>query len=668
MKKHSILKRLACGVLAAATATALCVSTVQVSALVYYDSAGQLLNVTDFSDGEMGNWFIQTNEACGAKLDAKVIDQQLQVEIVNNGGADQDGGEGIWDAQLMYRPFKLYAGHNYQVDFTISASNAGKFYTAMTNNSGDLTIWHNCVGIKDEGFEDQWRTYLEVPANEPVHFTSTFTCASDLQYAKWTFMLGGGGEYYSDDCFPDGTILTFDDFSLYEFEEPSIPDKFELTDIPRYQMPLNEMIYNGDFVDCSLGAWQIDGVVDDAGYFRCDPIYPFLMFSKTTVDGVVPDMPDLRIYYPNLPFLRGLKYNIDIVFEAEFSGYLDLQLRDTETGNVFWEGIPPEQSFNSIFLTEGREYEITDSFVCRDDFLHTDLEFLLRGNGIGADKNFIIKNVSISCEDNAWMPLDDQSVVGSSFFEYSSFDPWRIMRKGDYTFIGDVLLKDDCLAVRKGYPGMQLEDMSIVMDSLSLKAGRTYQVTGLVCADQNGSMYTSISDLPYYVEQSNTPYDFWHNGYGEDNALFGQSVYPMNLEAGKWVSLDSTFTPTKDSDVAAWQFMFGGDGISSGYGFPQNTTILFKDLCIRDITQNTPKESIIGTEFDLQNIKGIYGDFNGDGKINISDVVLMSRFANEDGITMADLPRAIAASDVDGDSAITFDDVNLVLRHIARLD
>ena len=60
------------------------------------------------------------------------------------------------------------------------------------------------------------------------------------------------------------------------------------------------------------------------------------------------------------------------------------------------------------------------------------------------------------------------------------------------------------------------------------------------------------------------------------------------------------------------------------------------------------------------------GDVNCDNKISISDAVLLSRYVNEDAVTIS--PLGLANAELNSDRQLTMDDVNLILRKIARLD
>ena len=62
----------------------------------------------------------------------------------------------------------------------------------------------------------------------------------------------------------------------------------------------------------------------------------------------------------------------------------------------------------------------------------------------------------------------------------------------------------------------------------------------------------------------------------------------------------------------------------------------------------------------------LLGDTNCDSKVTIADAVLLSRYVNEDAITIS--PLGLANAELNSDNQLTMDDVNLILRKIARLD
>lgn len=59
------------------------------------------------------------------------------------------------------------------------------------------------------------------------------------------------------------------------------------------------------------------------------------------------------------------------------------------------------------------------------------------------------------------------------------------------------------------------------------------------------------------------------------------------------------------------------------------------------------------------------GDVNNDGKVTISDVVLLSRYVNEEPVTLSAVGRANA--ECDNSDGLTSGDATVLLKYIARL-
>ena len=51
--------------------------------------------------------------------------------------------------------------------------------------------------------------------------SETFTAETTNKISEWAFHLGGSGPYTPQDCFPPGTIITFDNMSLIDLTDPS---------------------------------------------------------------------------------------------------------------------------------------------------------------------------------------------------------------------------------------------------------------------------------------------------------------------------------------------------------------------------------------------------------------------------------------------------------------
>lgn len=60
----------------------------------------------------------------------------------------------------------------------------------------------------------------------------------------------------------------------------------------------------------------------------------------------------------------------------------------------------------------------------------------------------------------------------------------------------------------------------------------------------------------------------------------------------------------------------------------------------------------------------VKGDINGDGKVDVFDLMLCWLFINELGLVVPSNSREFIAADIDGDGKITQDDYNRIRRHI----
>ncbi len=173
--------------------------------------AGQQLGQTDFEDGVGLPWHICESEP--AEMEFEIDNGVYQITIVNPGGASQ-GGEDRWDCQFRHRGLKIVAGHQYKVNYEITASNSGKYYTKIGNLDGDVEIWHN-MSTNEGDFGGNWDP-IPINANETKKVELTFTASQSLDVAEWAFHLGGDGQYTAGGCFPAGTVITFDNMSLID--------------------------------------------------------------------------------------------------------------------------------------------------------------------------------------------------------------------------------------------------------------------------------------------------------------------------------------------------------------------------------------------------------------------------------------------------------------------
>ena len=117
---------------------------------------------------------------------------------------------------------KIYAGHQYKVSWEITASNDGQYYTKIGNMEGTEEYWNN-----------NWQM-RPLKANQKSVVTETFTANTTNLISEWAFHLGGSGQYTPQDCFPPGTIITFDNMSLIDLTDS--------TNIYEHEIPYAKMV------------------------------------------------------------------------------------------------------------------------------------------------------------------------------------------------------------------------------------------------------------------------------------------------------------------------------------------------------------------------------------------------------------------------------------------
>ena len=98
-----------------------------------------------------------------------------------------------------------------------------------------------------------------------------------------------------------------------------------------------------------------------------------------------------------------------------------------------------------------------------------------------------------------------------------------------------------------------------------------------------------------------------------------------------------------------------------GYGMPQFAGY---DAGGNPVTSDAAKLSIDGASPKPEGYHP--GDLNGDGQVDVSDVVLLARFLTEDKDVVISSIGVINA-DVDGNGNAGIEDVTLMLQYIARI-
>ena len=196
------------------TAAALITGTAAAPALAPFTDVyeGEQLGQTNFDDGIGLPWHIV--ESGPSDMDFAIDNGVYSITINNPGGASR-GGEDRWDCQFRHRGLKIVSGHQYKVEYEITPSNSGKYYTKIGNLDGDVEIWHNMMSDNGPDFNSTW-DLIQIGANETKKVSLTFTASQSLDVAEWAFHFGGDGQYTPGDCFPEGTVITFDNMSLID--------------------------------------------------------------------------------------------------------------------------------------------------------------------------------------------------------------------------------------------------------------------------------------------------------------------------------------------------------------------------------------------------------------------------------------------------------------------
>ncbi len=213
MLKKTIGKRVTSGLVSAAMLASASVAVLP-GMMFSASAAGEMLGMTNFEDGIGLPWHTCVTQPANLKFE--IANGVYRVEIVENGGTDV-GGASRWDAQFRHRKLEIYSGNSYTVKAEITASQSGEIYTKIGDLSGSTEIWHNGMGDNQgrwpNDFNQTWNC-IPMTANQTLKLDSTFTASQTLEVAEWAFHFGGAGEHQATDCFPNGTVLTFDNMSL----------------------------------------------------------------------------------------------------------------------------------------------------------------------------------------------------------------------------------------------------------------------------------------------------------------------------------------------------------------------------------------------------------------------------------------------------------------------
>ncbi|EXM40731.1 glycoside hydrolase family 9 [Ruminococcus albus SY3] len=199
---HKTMKRIAAGLVAITAGLSAAAASAPMSVFAEDE---QILIQSDFEAGIGLPW--RTLENAPARQDFDISDGTYNITIQNN-----DGPESRWDLQFRCRNIIIHKGHTYKVHWKVNSSNEGELYTKIGNYGGTVEVWHNNCGNDD--FNQTWEC-VKIAKGDNT-FDAEFTAEYDLELADWAFHYGGKGQYQPVDCFPNGTVLKFDDLSLID--------------------------------------------------------------------------------------------------------------------------------------------------------------------------------------------------------------------------------------------------------------------------------------------------------------------------------------------------------------------------------------------------------------------------------------------------------------------
>ncbi|MBQ9078727.1 MAG: glycoside hydrolase family 9 protein [Ruminococcus sp.] len=302
MKKFRKIRNKALSLTAAALITCTAAAPAFMQKPTVY--AGQQLGQTDFDDGIGLPWHIV--ESGPSKMQFALEDGVYKITINNPGGASR-GGEDRWDCQFRHRGLKIVSGHQYKVEYEITPSNSGKYYTKIGNLDGDVELWHNMMADNGPDFNSTW-DLIQVNANETKKVSLTFTASQSLDVAEWAFHFGGDGQYTPGDCFPEGTVITFDNMSLIDLT--SDENDYEIV---------------GEKIRCPI-------MTNQAGYITgCAKRATLLSSSKKAVDFEILDDSGKSVYSGSTTPFGEDKDSGDDVHIIDFTDFDDAGTYTIET-------------------------------------------------------------------------------------------------------------------------------------------------------------------------------------------------------------------------------------------------------------------------------------------------------------------------------------------------
>ena len=259
MRKFKFGKKFAAS--AAALAMIATSSAASVASMTAF--AGELLGEGTFNEGAGLPWHICENGT--AEMAFEINNGVYAIQIKNPGG-QSNGGEDRWDCQFRHRQLSITYGHTYRLTYSVYATNSGHMYSKIGDvTNDDAEYWHNCgnkidiggytAGISQADLETKlknascketkgdantsdwdvpyymgWNTWKDdtIPAKTWTTYAYEFIIDSKFMEnvkdnlptgkstVEWTFHFGGDGQYTPSPCFPEGTIIKFDNLALID--------------------------------------------------------------------------------------------------------------------------------------------------------------------------------------------------------------------------------------------------------------------------------------------------------------------------------------------------------------------------------------------------------------------------------------------------------------------
>ncbi len=275
MLKRKLGKKLAAGVTALAMVAS--ASAASISTLTAF--AGEMLGEGTFNEGAGLPWHVCEN---GTGAMAFTIDGGMYSILIKNPGGKSNGGEDRWDCQFRHRELSITYDHTYRLTYSVYATNSGYMYAKLGDiTNDDAEYWHNngqplsmeflgndatqadveselesasASGSKVEYWEgwDKWKTQ-QIPAKTWTTYAWEFqitkaqmnnidTHPDGKGTVEWTFHFGGDGTYTQNICFPEGTILKFDNLALIDMTG-SENDRKPAEEIPELGIQTNQVGY-----------------------------------------------------------------------------------------------------------------------------------------------------------------------------------------------------------------------------------------------------------------------------------------------------------------------------------------------------------------------------------------------------------------------------------------